>query len=332
MYFRGCVMSYKAIDDLVEHLNENGISISGSAEKRQLLNTGYYHGYKGYRFFGTSQRKIPFKSYKEVYATIVFDSKLKALFYDKLMYIETAVRNIALVCILNKTKSESIQTMYDTAIENYNTNPDLPDKKRREIQENKLSLQNTIQSNILSAYKSSNPKITHFYHNMNYSGVPIWALFEVLTMGDFGKLLSCLTYDVRDAISKELGLNTSVDTNRELIYRYIYLLKDLRNAVAHNAVIFDTRFKRFKPSAAMEQCMNIEFHLPYIHFDKIDDYIILVSYYLKILHYPQSDIKHFISSYEDIVEEYKKSVNMQVSNMVIHPDLTARINTVKNFI
>lgn len=48
-------MSYKSTDALMRHLRDNGIDISGSAQKRQLINTGYYHGYKGYRFFKTQE-------------------------------------------------------------------------------------------------------------------------------------------------------------------------------------------------------------------------------------------------------------------------------------
>ena len=43
-------MSYKTTDGLMRHLRNNGIAISGSTQKRQLMNTGYFHGYKGYRF------------------------------------------------------------------------------------------------------------------------------------------------------------------------------------------------------------------------------------------------------------------------------------------
>ena len=154
-------MGYKTIEDLMQHLRDSGIAISGDVEKRQLINTGYYHGYKGYRFFKNLQNRIPFTSYKEINATIEFDSKLKSLFYDKIMYIETAVKNIALICILDETKSESIQDMYDIAVENYNTDPSLPERKRHEIQENKLSLQNTVQS-YLSVRIEATTKITHF--------------------------------------------------------------------------------------------------------------------------------------------------------------------------
>lgn len=40
----------KTTDALMRYLREEkGISISGSSQKRKLMNIGYYHGYKGYR-------------------------------------------------------------------------------------------------------------------------------------------------------------------------------------------------------------------------------------------------------------------------------------------
>lgn len=106
-------MGYKKTDALMRHLRDSGIEIKGGKQKRQLINTGYFHGYKGYRFFGTSRKRLPFISYDEIYATIQYDSDLKALFYGKMMYIETAVKNIALESILVNANSEAIQNMYD---------------------------------------------------------------------------------------------------------------------------------------------------------------------------------------------------------------------------
>lgn len=40
---------YKSVDDLLKHLQKDGIAISGTSQKQQLINTGYFHGYKGYR-------------------------------------------------------------------------------------------------------------------------------------------------------------------------------------------------------------------------------------------------------------------------------------------
>lgn len=156
-------MSYKTTDGLMRHLRENGISISGSAQKNKLRNTGYYHGYKGYRFFQNSQNKIPFSSYKEIYATIEYDTKLKSLFYGKIMFIETALKNIALESILEKANSECLQDIYRTVVSSYNNAP--PGTRlneRKKFQQNKLNLQNSIQNNLAKAYKANNPKNNSF--------------------------------------------------------------------------------------------------------------------------------------------------------------------------
>ena len=326
-------MSYKTIDGLMRHLRDNGIAISGSSQKRQLRNTGYFHGYKGYRFFKNAQNSLPFVSYNEIYATIQYDSALKALLYGKMMYIETAVKNIALESILNNAKSESIQDMYDKVVSSYNNVPaNCTTEQKKRLQQNKLNLQNSIQSSLAYAYKKDNPKITHFYNNVGYSGVPIWALFEIMTTGDLGYLLSCLTYDVRDDISKRLGINVSSDTNRQLIYKYIYTLKDLRNAIAHNSVVFDTRFRNIDPTSAMKQCLKIEIGLPYVNFKTIGDYVILMCYYMKLLQVPKTEIKAFVREFERITEDYRKAVNADVASIVIHPDLVSRMNLLKNFL
>lgn len=50
-------MAYKTIDALMRHLRNSGIAIKGGKQKRQLINTGYFHGYKGYRFFKGKQNR-----------------------------------------------------------------------------------------------------------------------------------------------------------------------------------------------------------------------------------------------------------------------------------
>ena len=249
------------------------------------------------------------------------------------MYIETAVKNIALESILVNVNSEFIQDMYDKVVSGYHNAPiTATTDQKRKMQQNKLNLQNSIQSSLANAYKRNNPKITHFYNNVGYSDVPVWALFEIMTMGDLGYLLSCLTYDVRDDISRRLGLNVSCDTDRQLIYKYIYTLKDLRNAIAHNAVVFDTRFRNIDPTNAMKQCLKLEIGLPYVNFKTIGDYIVLMCYYMKLLRVSKTEIKAFIREFEKITDNYRQVVNSHVVAVVIHPDLSSRMNILKNFI
>ena len=324
-------MEYKTIDGLIQHLRANGITISDEKQKRQLMNTGYFHGYKGYRFFEKSSNKLSFISYDEIHATIQYDLSLKSLFYGKIMYIETAVKNIALESILVNEDSRNIQDMYDKVILGYNNAPtSFSVERKKRAQQNKLNLQKTIQANIAYAYSRNDPKITHFYHKVGNSTVPVWALFEIITMGDLGFLLSCLIYDVRNDISQRIGINVSSDTDRQLIYKYIYALKDLRNAIAHNDVIFDTRFRKFDPNKPMKQCLINEIGLSYVNFKTIGDYVVLVCYYLKLLEVPNQEIIAFIEEFDRITDRYKNSVNDNVANLVVHPDLPTRIIKLKS--
>ena len=324
---------YKSTDALMRHLRDNGIAISVSSQKQQLINTGYFHGYKGYRFFVSSSNRLPFTSYNDINATIQYDTKLKSLLYGKMMFIETALKNIALNTIMAEIGSNSIYDMYDKVISSYkNASTNIPNDLKKRYQNNKLNLQGSIQNSIASAYRKDNPKISHFYNNMNYNEVPIWAIFEILTMGDFGYLLSCLTMDMREKISREIGINLSCDTYRELVYKYVYTLKDLRNAIAHNDVVYDTRFRKIDPSKPMKQCLILEMGLPYINFKTIGDYIILICYYLKLLKVSKTELKAFIREFEKITQEYKNSVNANVSAVTIHSDLTSRMAILKNSI
>ena len=324
---------YKSTDALMRHLRDNGIAISGSSQKQQLINSGYFHGYKGYRFFVSPSNRIPFTSYDEINATIQYDSKLKALMYSKMMFVETALKNIALNTIMSEISSNSIYDMYDQVVSSFkNAPPFTPNEIKKRFQNNKLNLQGSIQNSIANAYRKDNPKITHFYNNINYNEVPLWAIFEILTMGDFGYLLSCLTIDMRDKISRSIGINLSCDTNRELLYKYVYALKDLRNAIAHNDIVYDTRFRKMDPSKPMKQCLILEMGLPYINFKTIGDYIVLICYYLKLLKVSKTEIKAFLRDFEKITNEYETSVSKSVSAITIHPDLKSRMTVLKNSI
>lgn len=70
------------------------------------------------------------------------------------MFIETAVKNIALESILVNANSESIQDMYDKVVSGYNNAPtSATTEQKRKLQQNKLNLQNSIQSSLAYAYK-----------------------------------------------------------------------------------------------------------------------------------------------------------------------------------
>lgn len=52
-------MKIKTTNALMKYLRDtHNISIGDSKDKRNLINIGYYHGYKGYRYINNPQNRI----------------------------------------------------------------------------------------------------------------------------------------------------------------------------------------------------------------------------------------------------------------------------------
>lgn len=103
----------KTTDALMRYLREEkGISISGSSQKRKLMNIGYYHGYKGYRYIGKASNSIHYTNFDELMAVYEFDAQLKALFYPYVMQIETALKSYVLEVVVSQVNSDSFIDVY----------------------------------------------------------------------------------------------------------------------------------------------------------------------------------------------------------------------------
>lgn len=77
------------------------------------------------------------------------------------MFIETALKNIALNTIMTEIDSSSVYDMYDKAISSYKNAPaGTREDIKKKYQNNKLNLQGSIQNAIAAAYRKENPKIT----------------------------------------------------------------------------------------------------------------------------------------------------------------------------
>lgn len=70
------------------------------------------------------------------------------------MFIETALKNIALNTIMEEVDLSSIYDMYDKAVSSYKNAPSgTPEDIKKKYQNNKLNLQGSIQNFIATAYR-----------------------------------------------------------------------------------------------------------------------------------------------------------------------------------
>lgn len=322
--------------------DKKGISISGSSQKRKLMNIGYYHGYKGYRYINSPSNHLPYTAFDELVAVYDFDAQLKALFYPNVMQIETAIKNYVLNILVSSTNSENFIDIYNSLLDNYKTfstagksyhsakeRQRAEDKFKRELKR-RLDLRNRIYKVQTDAYGNGNKIADHYLSND--AKLPIWATFELLSLGEFGHFVSCLNQHCRADISKSLGIRQSDNTNAMMPQRLIYAIKDLRNAIAHNDVIFDTRFRTGNIDRQVSSAISNATKVSGLSFETITDYLVLVVYQLKLLHVSKNELKRLIAGFEDIVEKLRSNIPTSIFNQIIHTNNNAKIATLKKFV
>lgn len=298
----------KTINGLMIHLKSDcKINISGSAEKLQLTQYGYYHGYKGYRFFKRPQNAIPFTDFSQIVAVVNYDNSLKKLVYPALMFIEMAVKNFSLEQIVPNMKDVSIDSIYKNKMNDELSNGTL--RLRR------LRVRDKIHSMLSTGYSHKNLMVSHFYNRGEE--VPIWGIFEIMMLGDFADFLQCLNKDTRAQISTALAMNVNYDTNYFLVANALFTIKALRNATAHNNIVFDARFKDRDASKNIIKWVQAETGISGVNFEYFSDYIVLIICLLKHVHYPKNKLINFLNEYEECVNELYSELPLPIYNKIV---------------
>jgi abortive infection bacteriophage resistance protein len=244
------------------------------------------------------------------------------------MFLETALKNYVLENILNETKSNSFNDIYSKLMNDYRFYKVNSSQYKKAITK-RMSVRNKIYSVISRDYGRNNI-VSHYYDQDR--PMPIWAIFELLSLGEFGNFIACLNITTRQKISASVGIKSGVDADGRMLEKIIFTLKDLRNAVAHNNTVFDTRFSTSRISSRISKYIESETGVCNINFNTIVDYIILVAFMMKLLQRNKTEINTFIKQFEDICETLRKSVPMNIYSKIVYTDTKAKLNTFQKFL
>ncbi len=321
-------MKVKTTNALMKYLRDHhGISIGNSNDKRNLINIGYYHGYKGYRYINNPQNRIKFNNFKELVSIVEFDSKLKSLLYPQIMQIETITKNIVLQLLVEECKTDEFNEIYENGMTDYRTATGDEYKKRLK---HRLNVQNNIYSSLSKSYNSNNKIVSHFYSKDKH--VPIWGIFEIVTLGTFADLIKSLDISIRRKIDLEMKINIAYDTNGKFPEKIVYLIKALRNSIAHNDVVFDVRFKDGKIDNKLCKYLEEEISSKGIDFSTITDYIIVIAILLKKYGISKTEINRFINDYEKNIEDFRGKIPINIYNKIIHTDTKVKIKDLQKYV
>lgn len=313
--------SPQTINGLMRHLRNNcNIQISGSYQKQQLISYGYYHGYKGYRFVRNNSNQIPYTDFSEVVAVIEYDNNLKAALYPELMFIETAIKNI--VC------NESVSGLKSSTFEHIYQNRMMDNPANTKLQAKRLKLRNTVYLNLSNRYRDEerkdNQMVRHFYNRGE--DAPLWVIFEIIYLSDLASFFECLNETMREEILNQLDmLDISIDTNKTLLSSMLYTLKALRNSVAHNNIIFDTRFKDRTINNVLKKWVERETGIQNISLYSLIDYIIIVCCILKRIDFSGTRAANLLEKYKTENQLLSSKVTPDIYQILIQHNVAAKI-------
>ena len=299
------------------------------SQTQALRNMGYYHGYKGYRFIRNPKDRIPFKNFNEIIAINNFDMQLKTLLYPKVMFIETALKSYVLEAVLDDSKSESLNTIFNHSL-TYYKNFTNGSSNYKDFFVKRMSLRGAINSTLKRNYNSKNQIVKHFFDNDKE--IPIWAIFESMSLGVFGDFFSCCNVNVKTYTSKLLQFPSNLDADGELTLYVILTIKDLRNAIAHNNVIFDTRFHTKNINSRLVNLLNKETGIKNIDFQYIDAYIILIVYILRKMKVTKTECKQLVAGYNGAKDLLRKEIPTGTWNKILGTQTRANMNTLLKYI
>ena len=301
-----------SIYQLMKYLRKtHNISVK-SNQAQALRNIGYYHGFKGYRFIGKDTQKIAFTSLDEVIALNKYDMQLKTILYPKVMFLENALKSYAIEALLQDSKSENWDTIYGKSITAYKAHT-RGSKAYTSEYTKRMNLRGKINSALVRDYKKRSV-VSHFFDKD--ASIPIWAIFETLTLGEFGTLFDCSNQNVKAYVSNVIHLPSHYN-NESITKSFIFTLKDLRNAIAHNNVIFDTRFNTTSINRTLISMLENETKIQNIDFKYMDAYIIIITYFLRKMGETKTSCKQFVATYEQQTEYLRKKLPGSICNRII---------------
>lgn len=219
------------------------------------------------------------------------------------MFIENALKSYVLEATLAECQTPSLSEIYKKGLTYYKENFIPGSNNYKKEFKKRMDLEMKINAALSRDYMQGKSFINHFYNQDKE--IPVWAAFESLTLGEFGNFFSCSNKNIRTAVSMQLSLPSNLDNDGFLLADIIFALKDLRNAIAHNGVIFDTRFATAKIPERIKRLLEQELSIKTLDFNYIVSYLALIVFLLKNMEETKrctSLVQEFIKRHEILIK------------------------------
>lgn len=325
----------KSINGLMRHIRTNhDVGIEGSKDKNTLVNMGYYHGYKRFRYIKQTSNKQMYSDFSQIKAIKDFDFEIKRIFYPMITLVETDMKNRTIEALVTN-QDPDIESIYQTKLTAHlDYAKDSHDKAEsnnfKKTLKDRLEFRSIMDATIGHNY-GKNDALSHFVHHSK--SIPLWVFFEIITFGQLGHFTKLLSMNWRLKVSEANGLgSTSFNQNGRMIHHIIFTLTDLRNATMHNSAVFDANFNKDGVAKALKKYLIHETKIQAITFDTIIDYLILLVFILKKHGYSKTELKAYVRQFSHAKEKLNQSIPKSSYGLLLGMDSNKKIEELYKFI
>lgn len=230
---------FKNLDEQLEILRNKNLVIPDEEEAKKVLLRENYFFINGYRHLFTDGGRnfIKGTEFDELYATFLFDRRIRNIMFKYILVIENNVKSIISYQLSKKYGFKEKDYLNE---KNYNQDTiktrqvkDVINKMKRQIRKNGKQHSATL------------------HYTSNYGYIPMWVLVKVLSMGIVSELYNILKEEDKEAINQYYNIDS------ETMSIYLSILSNYRNLCAHEDIIYDYRAQRQIPDNYVHAKLDI---------------------------------------------------------------------------
>lgn len=233
---------FRTLDEQVDIFKRRGLVVEDEERARQVLFRENYFFISGYRHLFTQPGKkdvfIEGTTFEELYATFVFDRRIRNTFFKNILIVENNIKSIM---------SYQLSKKYGYKEKDY---LDAKNFSQDSMQSRQV---HDVLSKVRRQIRINGNKHTATYHYINnYGFIPLWILVKVLSFGIMAEFYDILKFEDKEEIAKPYNLDI------ETMKIYLSLLSNFRNVCAHEDILYDHRVQRVIPDCIYHEKLNIE--------------------------------------------------------------------------
>lgn len=297
--------TFKTLDEQIEILKSKGLIIEDYDRTKEILFRENYFFISGYRhLFMRSikeNRFIDGTTFEELYATFVFDRKIRNIMFKYILIIENNLKSII---------SYQLSKKYGFKDKDY-LNPKnftQDSMKLRQVRDvlNKMKRQIRVNGQQHTATQ-------HYLSNYGY--IPMWILVKVLSFGLISELYNILKAE------DELELSEYYNIDPESLSIYLALLSNYRNLCAHEDILYDHRTQRSIPDTKYHYMLNIDMTDDEYNYGKNDLYAVIIIMKQMLREEEFRELIHELSYEIDVLDGIVETVPLNaILNKIGFPD------------